>query len=111
VIVGQEKPSIEEALAHYGVKGMKWGVRKKSTRISSDHEEILKKHGKDVVKGLLFTGISVGVTALINPAAVPFALMGAKTAAITTVAVSGAQAANDILETNGKKSIRLKKKR
>jgi hypothetical protein len=28
MIVGQEKPSIEEALLHYGVKGMRWGVVK-----------------------------------------------------------------------------------
>lgn len=30
IIVGQEKPSLEE-LSHFGVKGMKWGVRKAVT--------------------------------------------------------------------------------
>lgn len=28
IIVGQEKPSLEVVLAHHGVKGMRWGVRK-----------------------------------------------------------------------------------
>lgn len=27
-ILGQEKPSIEEVLAHHGVKGQRWGVRR-----------------------------------------------------------------------------------
>jgi hypothetical protein len=27
-ILGHEKPPIDEALEHYGVRGMRWGVRK-----------------------------------------------------------------------------------
>jgi hypothetical protein len=29
MILGQEKPSLDELVEHSGVKGMKWGVRKK----------------------------------------------------------------------------------
>ncbi len=31
----EQKPSLEEAIEHYGVKGMKWGVRKSGKRGSS----------------------------------------------------------------------------
>lgn len=36
MIVGQEKPSLED-LVHFGVKGMKWGSRKQSSRYSNDN--------------------------------------------------------------------------
>lgn len=38
-----EKPSLEEALVHFGVKGMKWGVRKKA-ELSTERRTIAKGH-------------------------------------------------------------------
>lgn len=36
-ILGQDKPSIEEVLAHHGVKGMRWGFRKDKSPTVFDH--------------------------------------------------------------------------
>lgn len=39
----------EEFIAHYGVKGMKWGVRGRSnrvTKISSDHKKVAPLRGR-----------------------------------------------------------------
>lgn len=41
------KPSLEDAIAHYGVKGMKWGVRKKSSTRGPTSKEI--KRARQVV--------------------------------------------------------------
>jgi len=35
IIPGNEKPSLENALQHFGVKGMRWGVRKESSSTRS----------------------------------------------------------------------------
>jgi hypothetical protein len=46
VIVGQDKPSLEE-LAHYGVKGMHWGVRRErmqATTLSKDERRAVRKN-------------------------------------------------------------------
>lgn len=108
MILGHDKPPLTEDLVHFGVKGMKWGVRKKKTS-DADNFDIIEKHGRNAVKGLILTGVGVAVTAAVNPAALPFALMTAKTAAITTMAFAGAEAANDILAKDGKKSFKRKR--
>jgi hypothetical protein len=65
IIIGQEKPSLEE-LAHFGVKGMHWGVtRMQPTTLSRDERKVarqnfgkfakesaLKKYGADNPLGL-----------------------------------------------------------
>lgn len=45
MIVGQEKPSIDEALEHFGVKGMKWGTHRERTP-----EQQIKKINKKINK-------------------------------------------------------------
>lgn len=58
----EDKPSLEDAIAHSGVKGMKWGVRKKPTahdirtaRRSVDQQrdniKVQKKQVKQLAKG------------------------------------------------------------
>ena len=42
-----EKPSLEEALEHYGVKGMKWGVRRTQAQLDRAAGRV-KKAGKAV---------------------------------------------------------------
>jgi hypothetical protein len=45
-IVGQDKSGIDEAMAHFGVKGMKWGVRKQAS--TSDIKGARKRFGRKV---------------------------------------------------------------
>lgn len=40
---------MEYTLAHHGVKGMKWGVRKKQRKSDSYHEDYKKAHDKKPV--------------------------------------------------------------
>lgn len=40
----EEQPSLEDCLAHFGVKGMRWGVR------SSDHPDASRKTNKEANK-------------------------------------------------------------
>lgn len=42
-----KKPSIDEALQHYGVPGMKWGVRKKSDRPAKKKHSELRREDKE----------------------------------------------------------------
>ena len=43
-----EKPATpEEALAHFGVKGMRWGVRKRPNSGFSDDQRAAEDHGSD----------------------------------------------------------------
>lgn len=40
--IGSPQDSVETFLAHYGVKGMKWGVRKRSDGDSKDRKALSK---------------------------------------------------------------------
>ena len=42
--------TLSKSLYHYGVKGMKWGVRKKGNSDSDNLANSLKKHTEDVAK-------------------------------------------------------------
>lgn len=54
MIVGQDKPSLEE-LAHHGVKGMHWGVRKErdsGVKSFNDNKVVMRRDGSiDIEKG------------------------------------------------------------
>jgi hypothetical protein len=51
IILGAEKPSLED-LAHFGVKGMKWGVRKPQTPQEQQSRELAKAIQKrDAIDG------------------------------------------------------------
>lgn len=65
-----EKPSLEEALAHFGVKGMKWGVHKKrpeavprhSSYKSLQYNNDKRYHGKkgaEAINAKLHQGVSL----------------------------------------------------
>lgn len=57
----EQKPSLEEAIEHYGVKGMKWGVRKDgSSRISPEAKAKIKK-GAAIAGIVVATGVTVAV--------------------------------------------------
>lgn len=78
-ILGEEnKPSLEEFLAHHGVKGMKWGVRKEDTSGGSARATAKKDmtpeqlavhiHRRELGKNWISSGLSiaaaVGTTAV-----------------------------------------------
>lgn len=44
--VAESKPSMDDALAHYGVKGMKWGQRKSSSQIRAARGRRAREKGK-----------------------------------------------------------------
>lgn len=46
-IYGQEKPPLDEAIEHYGIKGMRWGVRRTPEQLARARGERLRK-GKSV---------------------------------------------------------------
>lgn len=59
IFLGQEKPSLED-LAHHGVKGMKWGVRKKelsSVRVGSNEAAPV------IALGAVYAGLILAKTA------------------------------------------------
>lgn len=59
MILNEQKPPLDEALVHFGVKGMKWGVRKNRTTDQLDKSERqaakqnMKTEGREVVGALL----------------------------------------------------------
>jgi hypothetical protein len=59
MIVGQEKPSIDEALEHFGVKGMKWGTHRERTpaqQIKKINKKINKVDSEQYLNGLGLIG-------------------------------------------------------
>lgn len=54
LILGHEKPPIDEALEHYGIRGMHWGIRKKeeTSGEKSVNEEIQAKRDRKAQKHL-----------------------------------------------------------
>lgn len=65
MIVGEEKPSLDE-LSHFGVKGMKWGVRKGVTPPNSSYTPRMrqldeKQHGPRAVERIN-TNMNQGLT-------------------------------------------------
>jgi hypothetical protein len=45
MIIGQEKPSLEECIEHFGIKGMRWGKRKSvPSEPSKDPPRIYRTH-------------------------------------------------------------------
>lgn len=56
-MIHEDKPSLEEALEHHGVKGMKWGVRKVRETVSSPgFRREAKKVAVEVGTGVLVVG-------------------------------------------------------
>lgn len=82
MIVGQEKPPLDE-LVHFGVKGMKWGVRKENrTSLANIGDRLNKKkaplfraiarnQGAAAAVGLGVTAAAGAATALTGGAASP----------------------------------------
>lgn len=66
-ILGQEKPQLDELVIHYGVKGMRWGVRKDRVNSTVDKAKNkaprLSDRQKKVVKRASKTALAVGVVA------------------------------------------------
>lgn len=55
IIVGQEKPSLED-LTHFGVKGMKWGIRKENRTSLSNIGDRLNKKKLPLTRSLVRNG-------------------------------------------------------
>lgn len=56
MIIGQEKPSLEEALEHFGTKGMKWGVRKQNRTSLANIGDRLNKKSAPKTRSLVRNG-------------------------------------------------------
>lgn len=61
-------PTREEALAHFGIKGQKWGVRNVKTSTASAFKSITPGQ-KQAAIALTITGASVAATILLSPIA------------------------------------------
>lgn len=59
-ILGQEKPSLDD-LVHYGVKGMKWGVRKSTPEgVSRSTNREARKDAREFARAKMFYGEGAG---------------------------------------------------
>jgi len=102
-----EKPGTPEELVHFGVKGMRWGVRKgsssgKKASTKPTPEQLLKRQkAKSAGKAVLKGGAKVGVAALLAAVGLPAIVAGATVAAVSTaspdVVLAGKAYANGLL--------------
>lgn len=63
----EDKPSLDEALEHFGVKGMRWGVRKEESDSASDFGAKVKKGAIVTASVLAVVGV-VAVTVAVHNA-------------------------------------------
>lgn len=66
-----EKPSIEGVLAHYGKKGMHWGVRKEGSDSSKQTMSTKKKVAVGVGVGVLAVGAAAAAVVISKQGKVP----------------------------------------
>lgn len=63
--------SREAALAHFGVKGMRWGVRKQPTTTPSTTKPRMSNKKKAVIAGALLTGAAITIAVLDRSGKIP----------------------------------------
>lgn len=71
MIVVDQKPSLEDALVHYGVKGMKWGKRKRSPAEEAERSRRFKKNAKRTAAVVVVGGAALTVAILAKNGKLP----------------------------------------
>lgn len=77
-IVGQDKMPLEEAVAHYGTKGMKWGVTKQNRTSLANIGDRLNKKKAPLTRAYIrnYAAGSAAQVALLGASAVATTLLG-----------------------------------